>query len=73
MIIRPSLALAATVIATTSGSPASARNNMTAVIAGTMKYCATVTINSRASRKICLTEQEWLNRGVKLQYYIPSI
>lgn len=73
MIIRPSVAVAAAIMATTSGSTASARSEVTATISDPIKYCATVTINSRVSRKICLTEQEWLNHGFKWQYYLLSV
>ena len=73
MIIRPGVALAAMIVAAASGSPAFGKSPMTAAGSGTIRYCATVTINSRVTRKVCLTEQEWLNHGVKLHYYLPSI
>ena len=72
MSVRLAFALVTAVIATASAAPAVAGGTDTPRFSRAIKYCATVTLNSRVSRKVCLTEQEWLNNGVRLLTHIPS-
>jgi hypothetical protein len=71
MGLRLASALITAVIAASSPAAASAGGGDTLRTSRAIKYCATVTLNSRVSRKVCLTEQEWLNNGVRLLTHIP--
>jgi hypothetical protein len=73
MAVRFAFALVMAAIAATSAAPAIAGGLDTLRVARAVRICATVTLNSRISRKVCLTEQEWLNNGVRLPTHIPSV